>query len=198
MNLAKSKLFYIVLILILIFAGAYLIWKSSSKYEYQGVSSAEGGQVLALLDNKNLMGSIDINEYQIYNNSKYNFSFKYPEGFTVANFQEGEYGETILIRLAHSTDLRQVSFQIFISPFDEPGSLTKERILEDLPDMVVEDVQQRLLKNGVPGLIFFSQESSLGKTREVWFIHNEYLYQVSTYAELDGWLASILSTWRFH
>lgn len=133
-------------------------------------------------------------EYQAYTNSTYNFSFKYPEGFTMANFQEGEYGETILVRKKEGKE----SFQIFISPFDEPGPLTKERILEDLPNMIVEDAQQRLLKNGAVGLIFFGQEPSLGKTREVWFIHNGYLYQVSTLAELDRWLAGILSTWRFH
>jgi hypothetical protein len=201
MNFAKSKIFYIILALILIFGGVYLAWKLSKYREQQSADLSAGEanetgseQTFVLLDNENLMESMNINEYQTYSNSKYNFSFKYPKGFTVANFQEGEYGETILIRKHGAKD----AFQIFISPFDEPGSLTKERILKDVPDMVIENAENRILKNGAPGLIFFSQEPSLGRTREVWFIHNGYLYQVSTYVELDRWLANILSTWRFH
>lgn len=207
----KSKIFYIILVFALILGGVYwLISKNINKYrphseqvsqseaadlyEYQEISSAEGGQASTDIAGDSPQVSTDINEYQTYTNSTYNFSFKYPEGFTVANFQEGEYGETILVRKKEGKE----SLQIFISPFDEPSPLTKERILEDLPDMLVENAQQRLLKNGAVGLIFFSQESSLGRTREVWFVHNGYLYQVSTYAELDSWLAGILATWRFH
>jgi hypothetical protein len=207
MNLSKPKIFSIILVFALILGGTYLIWKlnsenehqpeSTSIYEYQEVSQPEAADIYEYRDepaspDTSQDGQSEESEYQVYNNSRYNFSFKYPKGFTVANFQEGEYGETILVRK------EQISFQIFIGPFDEPDPLTKERILKDVPDMVIDDAQQRILKNGVPGLIFFSQESSLGRTREVWFVHNGFLYQVSTLAELDKRLAEILGTWKFH
>lgn len=210
MKFLKSKIFYIILILILVLGGIYLVWKSKSKNEYQQVPQPEAADMYEYREEQD-EGQVPNNiateegEYQVYTNSKYSFSFKYPKGFTVTNFQEGEYGETILVNKQGSKD----SFQIFISPFDEPGPLTKERILADVPDMKIENPEQRLLKNGVPGLIFFSEEASLGKTREVWFIYpvrssdsngayNGYLYQISTLAELDKWLAEILSTWKFH
>jgi len=133
------------------------------------------------------------NENNIYTDSQYKFSFEYPKDFTATKFQEGEYGETILVSREGSKD----SFQIFISSFDEPEPLTKERILQDLPNLVMENSEQRVLKNGAVALIFFSEESSIGKTREIWFIHNNYLYQISTYKELDGLVANIISTWKF-
>ena len=121
------------------------------------------------------------------------YYFKYPNDFTVIEFSEAENTDTILVRKKDSKE----SFQIFINPFDEPGPLTKERVLEDLPDLIIKNPEQRVLKNGAVALIFFSEEPSIGTTREIWFIYNNYLYQVSTYKELDSLVASILSTWRF-
>ena len=37
----------------------------------------------------------------------------------------------------------------------------------------------------------------MGDAREVWFIKNGFLYEVTTYKELDAWLASIMQTWKF-
>ena len=41
------------------------------------------------------------------------------------------------------------------------------------------------------------EASEWGDTREVWFIHGGYLYEVTTYKELDIWLAGIMRTWKF-
>jgi hypothetical protein len=37
----------------------------------------------------------------------------------------------------------------------------------------------------------------MGDTREVWFIHGGFLYEVTTYKQLDSWLAPIMQTWQF-
>lgn len=37
----------------------------------------------------------------------------------------------------------------------------------------------------------------MGDTRELWFIHNGYLYEVATYKTLDAWLAGIMQMWQF-
>ncbi len=136
-----------------------------------------------------------------YFHPKYKFSFQYPGELNVSAFQEGEYGETVLVQKPDE----RAGFQIFIAPFDEAGPMTKERILQDLPDMVVEEPQQVIIGQdpstgsgqAITALIFFSHEPSLGKTREVWFIHGGYLYQLSTYAGLDGFIGRILETWKF-
>jgi len=143
-------------------------------------------------------------ENNIYIDSQYKFSFEYPKDFTATKFQEGEDSNTILVQEKES----KKSFQIFISPFDEPGPLTAERVKQDLPDLIIKNPEQRVLKNGAKALIFFSEEPSLGEIREIWFIypvsgadsngvHNGYLYQISTYKELDSLVAKILETWKF-
>lgn len=129
----------------------------------------------------------------VYTDSQYNFSFQYPKDFTATKFKEGEDGDTILIQQKGG----EGGFQIFIAPFDEEGPLTKERILQDLPDIVIKNAENRVLKNGIPALIFFSEEASLGETREIWFINNGYLYQVTATKEIDSLVAQIIATWKF-
>jgi hypothetical protein len=49
----------------------------------------------------------------------------------------------------------------------------------------------------VPATTFFGFDARLGKTSEVWFIKDHFLYEISTYKELEPWLNQILATWRF-
>ena len=44
---------------------------------------------------------------------------------------------------------------------------------------------------------FFGANDVMGGTREVWFIKNGLLYEVTTYQVLDSWLAEIMKTWAF-
>ena len=130
----------------------------------------------------------------VYYHPKYGFSFECDKSLKVTAFDEGGYGETILAQ----GDNEKNGFQIFVSPFDEAGPITPERIRQDLPDLTINQPQQVIItKNNITGLIFFSREPSLGETREVWFIHDGYLYQMTTYASLDNWVGRILETWKF-
>jgi hypothetical protein len=47
------------------------------------------------------------------------------------------------------------------------------------------------------GIEFFSHAPRLDDTREVWFIHGGFLYEITTYKELDAWLLPILHSWQF-
>ena len=62
-------------------------------------------------------------------------------------------------------------------------------------------MQIRRLKNHVLLCIFDARSSGerlrMGDTREVWFIHGGFLYEVTTYKQLDSWLAPIMQTWQF-
>lgn len=130
-----------------------------------------------------------------YVNSQYGFSFKYPEGFNVSGFPEGEEGTTILAQKPNSKE----GFQIFISNFDEPGPITPARIKKDIPDMAVEDPKEVFIgsEKNLRALIFFSRSESLGRTREVWFVQKGNLYRVSAYEGLDNLIGPVLETIKF-
>jgi hypothetical protein len=45
--------------------------------------------------------------------------------------------------------------------------------------------------------MFYGNNAIKRDTREVWFIHGGLLYEVTTYKQLDSWLAQIMQTWQF-
>lgn len=132
-----------------------------------------------------------------YKNSQYGFSFQYPDEFKIAEFTEGDFGDIVLAQ-GPSENSVQAGFQIFITPFDEPaGPITKERILQDEPSMIVENGQLIQLPSGIQAFAFLSKNQSLGNTLEVWFVRDGYLYQISTYASLVEFMTKILGTFSF-
>lgn len=128
----------------------------------------------------------------------YRFSLEYPEDLILERFKEGEGAETIVFQGAKAREGEKLGFQIFISPYGEDEVLTKERILEDVPGAVIDDAIEVILGDGTQALLFWSESSEVGRTREVWFVHSGQLYEITTYADLDEWLANILSTWSFN
>jgi len=126
-----------------------------------------------------------------YSNDKYGFSLEIPKDMKTSEFQEGP-GDMIMIR--NSSFL----IQAFIMPWDEPGIITPERIKQDLPTIIVEEPQQAIIgQDKIQALIFFSQEESLGRTREVWFVKNGFLYQITALAEKDKAVGEILESLKF-
>ena len=161
-----------------------------------------------------------------YVNSQYGFSFSYPEGFNISDFDDGG-GKIILVQsngsdTTYKTDTTDESyggFQIFIAGFDEPGPITKERILKDIPDMVIIN-EKEILVGGEKALSFISQDELGGEMREIWVVHpvrsrspeatadpladrtsngasGGYLYQIMGYRNFEKELLEIMKTWRF-
>ena len=128
-----------------------------------------------------------------YKNETYNFSLTLPEGFSAREIAT-ESGSTVLIESKTGDGV-----QIVITKQDEDVAvLTKEMIEADIPDMKIEDVQPVEVGQNHTGLAFKSDNPSFdGGSREVWFIFNSNLYQISTYARLDPLLKSIFATWEF-
>lgn len=128
----------------------------------------------------------------------YNFTLNYPSNMTASNFREGG-GEQIQFQ-GEGADW----FQIFVTVWDEPGDITVARIKQDIPDIVITTPQKAIIgprqKEGVGphALIFFSKDSGLGETREVWFVSGGYLYQVTSRKSFDLKLGQILSTLSFN
>ena len=87
-------------------------------------------------------------------------------------------------------------FQIFIAAFDEPGPITKERILKDIPDMVISN-EKEILVGGERALSFTSQDDLGNETQETWLVHSGNLYQISVFPSFEKELLEILKTWKF-
>jgi len=145
------------------------------------------------------------NSLKIYRDPGFGFVFTYPEryGLTVLPTDAGD-GETILLQ---NKDGSKDGFQIVVSPFDEPydsgpgkpGPITAERIKQDIPDMTIESPMDVVIGKGkaTPALIFFSSQESFGRTREVWFLGNGSVFQVTGYAASDAMIGSVMETWSF-
>src|SRR3989344_5572093 len=110
----------------------------------------------------------------LYTNEKYSFSFNYPEGFKVSEFED-ENGDVLLFEKD-----TKASFQIFIAPFDESGPLNPERVQKDLPQIEMKNPKNAELA-GTTALHFES-----GRTRELWFVKDGFLYEVSYFPEFEN------------
>ena len=135
-----------------------------------------------------------------YKNDQYGFSFGQPDGFNVSDFDEGD-GKIILVKnvgssVSNNSNNYENGFQIFIAAFDEPGPITKERILKDIPDMIING-EQYIDIGGERALSFTSQDDLGGETREIWMVHGGYLYQIKGYKNFEEKMIEVLKTWKF-
>jgi hypothetical protein len=144
--------------------------------------------------------------FQTYAHPRYGFSFEFPEEFIIQTYTEAA-GETIVVQKENNNELPvedKVGLQIYITAFNEEEVLTAERILQDVPGAVIENPQHVIINplapaNGeVTALLFWSEDPAVGRTREIWFTDNNYLYEVTAYAHVDEWLARVISSWRFN
>lgn len=135
---------------------------------------------------------------QRYENAQYRFALNMPADFKATDLpMPSTGGDTIVLQ-----DNAGNGIQIDISPFDEDtGSgytLTKERILQDVPDLKISDEQPVDIGDNYHGLAFVGDNQSFGgQSREVWFVFRGNLYQISTYTRLDNLIKAIFATWQF-
>lgn len=171
-----------VVVVVIIAVGAYVAYRAVGGTE----SSAEVQYVVPTLSKD-------------YVNQTYGFALKMPEDFAPQEVaaQDGFEGTTILLQ-----NTKGDGIQIVISPFDEDtGSgyaLSQERILKDIPDMKMSDVQPVEVGQNYKGLAFKSDNDAFGgSSRAVWFVFKGNLYQINTYERLDNLLQAMFGTWQF-
>lgn len=140
---------------------------------------------------------------QSYTNSTYNFTLKMPAGYSAQEINT-DSGETIVLHNVQPVSGQGTGdgIQITVSPFDEdPGNgytLTKERILQDLPDIQMSDERPIQVGQGYTGLAFKTDDESFGTgSSAIWFVYKGNLYQIDTYGRLDPLLQAVFSTWQF-
>ena len=128
--------------------------------------------------------------YMRYRNEVLGFSVDHPAELPV---REKVEGSSLTVSLQGAAG--ENGFQIFAVPYGET-TITKERFLYDVPSGVMLD-QVDVMVDGSAGVAFYSENTVMGQTYEIWFIRNGYLYEVTTYKELDTWLQEIMGTWTF-
>lgn len=188
---------------ILFFGGIFVI--TGVFYFLNGAlpNRGQGEGTIISFESKDIAAAVTLGErYRQYTDSQKRFSVEYPAGFTAKYFKEDD-AETLVFQESNDAPdtprEEKNGFQIFIVPFEGTDGLTRERILEDIPGLVIEDIKEVVIGEGVHALLFWSEDVKLGRTREVWFTDNEgYLYEITTYDHFDSELAKILSTWKFY
>ncbi len=126
-----------------------------------------------------------------YRNEAFKFSLHYPKNLTFTEYKEQGDAMTIVFE----SEDAQWGFQIYITPYSGT-TITKERFALDSPSGVFKEPLEVMI-DGQRAVLFFGKNSIMGETREVWIIHGGYLYEVTTYSDLDAWLGSIMQTWKF-
>lgn len=133
---------------------------------------------------------------QTYVDPTYGFSFQYPDGFTVTTVPssgEGQ-GDTILVE----SEDKKVGIQMILSPYGSDVDITAALVQADIPNMKVSDPQTVEIGMSRRGLAFRSDNPAFGgQSREVWFVFEGTLYQISTYAAYDEFLKGLFGTWKF-
>jgi len=128
----------------------------------------------------------------VYHSNIFKFSLAYPSNFTEAEYDEGEGSETIVIQ----NDTKPIGFQMFITPDDEPF-ISATSLADDFPTLQITHPKNVTVGTGTPALAFASNAPDLGPSRELWFLHNGYLFEVTTYPNQASLLARIFTTLRF-
>lgn len=128
--------------------------------------------------------------FRKYQNLLFRFTLQIPEKLTLREYSEGN--TTTLVFEDKDSGL---GFQIFVVPH-EGIEVGDERFKMDIPSGVVEGPTDIMI-DSVRGTIFFSKNTLLGETREVWFINDGFLFEVTARRELDLWLSEIMRTWKF-
>lgn len=163
-----------------------------------------GGGIYALIDKSSSTAEISrIKEFNkestdnkgvLYRSNQYGFSFRYPKGLIYKEFDEGGGSRTIVFQKPGEVNL---GFQIYITPYSG-DTITGERILFDIPSGNVRDLKEEQLTENLLVATFISSDPFIGETKEIWFIDGSYLYQATTFVNLDQWLTEIISTWSFN
>lgn len=132
-------------------------------------------------------------DYVQYANSQYGFSYYHSPQANMKEYDEG--GGAMTIVQENEENMR--GLQIFIVPYDKE-IITEERFAKDIPSGVKYNIRNATLgEKKVPAVTFNSEDTFLGETREVWFIYDGYLYEITTFKGFGDWFAPIMQTWRF-
>ncbi len=130
--------------------------------------------------------SAGVNQYK---SLIFSFSIMIPSSMKVYEYDDGTSATTITFE---ETEGRK--FQIFVVPYAEEY-VTEEQFKKDLPSGTMREPIDIII-DGTPAKMFFSTIEGV-EMREVWFIRNGFLYEITTQRENDEWLSGVMKEWKF-
>lgn len=130
--------------------------------------------------------------FYTYTHPDYNFSFTYPEGLTIGTQDTDENGQVVLVQSKNTGTIGQ----IYISKFPQDKQLTAELLKQEFPNKKFLN-GKKVLIGGTEAFSFESEEEGTGKTWEVVFVDNGYIYQAMSTINNRNIFESILTTWEF-
>ena len=108
-----------------------------------------------------------------FRSAPFHFSILYPEGMTVQVYKEKGKAFTA----AFEDDKAREELDVFVLPYAEQQITARFKV--DEPSGVFKEPHD-ITVDGVRATTFFGHNPTIGDTREVWFIHGGYLYEVMT------------------
>lgn len=126
-----------------------------------------------------------------YKNQYHRFEIVYPQDLQVQEYVEANKDRTIVFE----AEKHETGFQIYITPY-AGTNVTREQFLKDQPSGVYKEPTD-IWVGDTPAIMFYGEADLMGETREIWFIRDGFLYEVTTYKGLDMWLVNIMKTWKF-
>jgi hypothetical protein len=119
---------------------------------------------------------------------------EYPADLKASSFRNpDDSGDIILI----AGQTANTGMQISITPFDEDTNvLTVERIKTDVPNLAIIAPQDVTLGATGRGVAFLDG-SGADAHRQVWFVANKHLYQITAPISFDDEMKEILNSWTF-
>lgn len=137
-------------------------------------------------------GDASANTQATYTHPELGLSLTYPSSLSVSQFNEGEGAYTILFQ----EEGERNGFQIFALPYTEQ-TISAERIKKDVPSGIIESPVEVVIGSGIQATVFSSVSPTIGDTKEVWFVHDGYLYEMTTYAHLESLLGEVANSITF-
>ena len=125
-----------------------------------------------------------------FKSEPFRFALIIPEKMSVGEFAESGDARTYVF-----SGVDTPSFQIYVTPYGK-DIIDAERFKLDQPSGVILE-QQEVSIGGVRAVAFFGKNDVMGETREVWFVREGLLYEVTTEKENDAWLSAMMAQWQF-
>lgn len=168
--------FFIILGLAVIAGGAFYLWPTTAPENMEVVKERPTPYEGKYLD-------LD----------RYGFAFLVPVNIEVSSTKMGNASEVLLF----TDNVTKEWFQLFITPYGG-DSISKESVAKDTGATEVRDTGEVLIgEDQVRAAMFWHEHGQLGEMREIWFIQNGFLYEVTAPKIQDEELARILGTVHF-
>lgn len=137
--------------------------------------------------------SEEVTDTQYYVYERTGFRLALVAGFS-ARLADGDATDIVIVENDKDAS---VGYQVAITPWDEPAdALSFARIQTDLPDLEISRPQAGALPIGVLALSFQVDQGG-EETREIWFVHKGYLYQISAPVDAGKFLEDALEDMSF-